>query len=259
MISSSWLSKVKVAIGFQCLCHPVVGKVIHKLFHGTVPFRGHFFELGTDGHVSYKQVANLFWGLYEKSERRLISKYLRPDLDMIELGSGVGVISCFILQAQTPEKSLICVEANPEAATMLFRNIRRNYPNRKFVRIVHGAVDYSGADIVPLKIDEDLIGSNVGEARGHAARVTAITLSRIHENFALKSFALVCDIEGAEAGLLENEPKVFELCEQIIIELHTTQFQGRSYSIFDLSRLIENMGFALRGRRRNVFVYERMC
>jgi FkbM family methyltransferase len=256
---SRWLAKFRVAVGFECLCHPVVGKVIHKWFHGAIPFRGHCFELETDGRVPYQQAASLFWGLYEKSERRLISQCLRPDLDVIELGSGAGVISCFILRAQMPEKSLTCVEANPAAVKMLLQNVRRNYPSREFVRVVNGAVDYSGAEAVSFQIHESLIGSNLGQVGSNSARIPAVTLSQIHEHFGLKRFALVCDIEGAEAGLLENERSALEFCEQIIIELHTTSFNDRTYSISDLSKLIENMGFALRASRRNVFVYERMC
>src|SRR6266516_18733 len=218
MSFSSWPSKVKVTVGFRGLCHRLVGKAIHKWFHGDIPFQGHSFDLEVDGYVPYQQVASLFWGLYEKSERRLISEYLRPDVDIIELGSGEGVISCLMLRAQAPEKSLICVEANPAAATTLLHNIRRNYLSREFVRVVNGAIDYSGAEVVSLRIDENLIGSNVGQATSDAARVRAITLSRVHEDFRLKNFALVCDMEGAEAGLLENEPGVLKLCKQLIID-----------------------------------------
>jgi tRNA G37 N-methylase Trm5 len=128
MRPSRRFSHLKVAVGFTLLCHPVIGRIIYKLFDGAVPSAGHYFRLDTDGHVSYQQVANVFWGFYEKSERRLISKYLKPDLDVIELGSGVGVISCFILNRQMPDKSLVCVEGNASAIPTLRGNIERNYP-----------------------------------------------------------------------------------------------------------------------------------
>lgn len=252
------ISKVKVAIG-SWLFHPAIGRALTWRYHGLIPFGNDRFELRTGNHVSYKETARLFWGYYEKSERLLVLRHLRSDLDVIEVGSGVGVISCCILRAQAPEKFLVCVEANPAAAATLLQNIRRNYPGRQFVRIVNGAIDYSGAKIASLQVDENLISSSVRQAGNSVTAVPALTLSQLQEDSSLESFALVCDIEGAEAGLLENEAKVLESCKQIIIELHATRFKGNTYSISDLRRLIENMGFALRARRGNVFAYERAC
>ena len=92
------ISKIKVAIGMHLFCHPIIGRAIYSWFRQRVPLHGLRFDLKTGNHVPYQQVASLYWGFYEKSERQLILKHLRPDRDVIDLGSGIGVSACFILQ-----------------------------------------------------------------------------------------------------------------------------------------------------------------
>ena len=81
-MASNRLSKAKVALG-HWLCHPAVGRQICSLYNGLVPHGGNRYSLKTGDRVAYRQAASLFWGLYEKSERQLIQRFLRPDLDVI--------------------------------------------------------------------------------------------------------------------------------------------------------------------------------
>jgi hypothetical protein len=120
--------------------------------------------------------------------------------------------------------------------------------------VIHAAVDYSGTDEVSFNVDERLIGSSVSGNRNGRKRVPVVRLSNIQQELRSRRFALVCDIEGAEADLFENESDALKSCAQIIIELHPTN----KYSISDLQRLIESSGFSLSAKRRNVFVYDRV-
>ena len=73
----------------------------------------------------------------------------------------------------------------------------------------------------------------------------------------LTRFALVADIEGGEAAIIDKDEPALRNCEQIVIELHATQLDGRDVSIDDLVRNIEARGLALTARHGPVCVFER--
>ena len=68
---------------------------------------------------------------YEVDEINLLHKYLRRDLDAIELGSGVGVISVEIARRQEANHKSVCVETNPFLIETLETNLRLNSPRKR--------------------------------------------------------------------------------------------------------------------------------
>lgn len=251
-------SAVKVRLG-NWLSAPWIGGIIYTLHRGWIPCDGHWFDLRLNNNVLFHQAARLWWGFYEKSERQLIRRYLNADLDVIELGSGAGVISCAILKKLRPERSIVCVEGNPFLAQTLRKNIDRNYPARKGVTIIQKVVNSSGAGQTYFQMDENLLGSSVDRA-GHEKHSVATTrLQDILVASQFSTYSLVCDIEGAEAGILLHEQDMLARCDQIIIELHSTEFGGKRYSVGDLKNLIEALNFSCVAARHNVFVFQRSC
>lgn len=236
------------------LIRPSIGRFLSRRYGGLIPSRGGMFEVGTRARVSYQECARLFFGFYEKSERNFVQRFLRSDLDVIELGSGVGVISCAILDRIQLDRSLICVEGNPVAVDSLRRNLIRNHADRR-VAIVNKAIDYSGLGIVEFRTDENFLGSSAGP--GGAARVPTTTLAAVHCGSGFGKFALVSDVEGAEVGFLLEDCATISLCEQMIIELHASEFRSHRYSVADVDRLAERAGFRRTAARHNVRVYTR--
>ncbi len=67
------------------------------------------------------------------------------------------------------------------------------------------------------------------------------------------------DIEGAEAGIIFNDEAALKNCRQIIIEFHNTTYEGKKYTIKDLSDLLANKhGFKIIDAYREVFVFEKV-
>ena len=85
--------------------------------------------------------ASLFWGLYESAEIRLVQRYLRPDLDVVELGSSLGVVACHIRRILSPDRRLVCVEADSSLLPILTSTLQRNACAGNLT-IVAGAIDY---------------------------------------------------------------------------------------------------------------------
>ena len=104
----------------------------------------------------------LYWGLYESAEIRFVQRYVGDDVDVVELGSSLGVVSCQIASQLSGDTRLVCVEANEEMLPTLRRNIANNTSLRK-VRCVHGAIDYSGDAIVNLDVGPSNVSASVCE------------------------------------------------------------------------------------------------
>jgi FkbM family methyltransferase len=179
----------------------------------------------------------LFWGLYENSERKTISKYIKKDLAVIELGASIGMTTITICNMVNKNVPVISVEANP----LLIPNLEKTKDINRIANLVliHGAIDYSNESEIPFIIDNRNLGSRKGDD-GSLMMVPALKLSEILTRHKIGPYVLVSDIEGAEAELIlsEYESFIFENCRQIIIELHDTSCNGEQYTKLDLVKLI---------------------
>lgn len=247
---------IRLALG-RALCHPAFGRLLSRTFRGKVPSRGFIVDTSSH-HISPMNVASMFWGLYERSETPLVRQWLRHDLDVVELGSSLGLVTLNIARAQESKRRLVCVEANPRLIDTIASNLRLNAPLKQ-VEIVNRAIDYSGEPKVLLRIDDGNLGSaKNSDAGGPVASVPTVTLHQLLTQHLIEEYALVCDIEGAEAEILQEDLEALARCRQLIIELHDTRYRGRAYTVEALRALIERTGeFVLVARRRNVHVFTR--
>jgi len=248
---------LKRIVGLQILCHPAVGRLIAFLSGGAITSRGSVINI-RNNHISRENVARIFWGLYERAEIGLTKKYLRRDLDVVELGSSLGIVSLSILRVQDRDKKLICVEANSHLVETIRDNIRANAPWKDF-DVLNRAVDYGNRAEVNVSIDSGNLGSRVSAVgNGRGMLIRTITLEALLAAYDIKEFALVSDIEGAEVGVITKDGKSLERCRQLIIELHDVNFEGETYTVQALREKIETLhGFNLVASRNDVFVFER--
>jgi len=241
------------------LCHPLVGLAIRTVFRGRVPslrFPGWRVALDAPG-VTSRTAAEIFWGIYESAELRFVERHLCRDLDVVEIGSSIGAVSSAIAQRQDPNRRLVCVEANPQLHDLLRRNLAANAPGRR-VEIVPRAISYDGPTVSFGLGASNVSGRLATAGPGtEAVEVPATTLSEILRAQGLTRFALVADIEGGEAAIIEKDEPALRNCDQIVIELHATQLDGRDISIEDLVHNIEARGLALTARHGPVCLFER--
>jgi len=211
--------------------------------------------------VSDHCVAALFWGIYEWGERRAILRYIKKDCPVIELGASLGFISSLAAR-QTPGQPQVAVEANPHLLPILKDNIARNGAADK-VQVQWNAIDYSGAAEVKLDLDtgSSLSGAIAADARSSTTTVAVpcTTLGAILRERNLSRYVLICDIEGAEAGLLREDPATIAACQQMIIELHdATTRDGTKVTPSQLGeKLAAAWGLQIISRDGNVWVLER--
>jgi len=132
--------------------------LIGRFFRDKIPSRGLLFQ--TDNDIDPRIKASIFFGMYESAETRSIQKYLRPDLDVIELGASFGIVTCHILKKIMKGKKLICVEANPEMLDRIKRNLEINMQEGE-AELVHAAISYIDNSTTPFFIDSDNLVSSL--------------------------------------------------------------------------------------------------
>ena len=150
----------------------------------------------------------IFWGLYESAELQLINRYLPATLDVVELGGSLGVVSAHIGRCLEPGRQLVSVEANPALMHVLRANLTSNAPHVR--ASTHNLAVCSGPDrpeFVEMSFGESSLAAWIthpGDAKG-SCQVPSVALSDLLAWHEIGSYALISDIEGAEAGLFLSE------------------------------------------------------
>lgn len=181
--------------------------------------------------------AALYWGVYESAERRFIAQYLPSSLDVVELGSHFGAVAATVAERLAPGRRLQCVEANPALVPWLERTLQP-YRQTHRIDVVCGAVtdaEHDEVRVVPARSPQ---GISV-VADGGGVRTPAVRLRDLAVVTSGHPWALVCDIEGAEAAMLIDEPEALRHCHVCIAEFHDVEHRGIHYSPERLANLVE--------------------
>ena len=189
-----------------------VGRCVRLL--GTVRVEGRRFDVSSP-LISDELKCRVFYGRYERTERELLRRHLRLDLPVVELGGGMGLVACIVnSRLQHPDQHVV-VEANPLMLPLIERN--RGLNGSRF-ELVHAAIGYAGTHVA-LERGEDLLGSRFQSADDGDVRV--IRLGQILDRRGFATCTLICDIEGGEIELVQNELETLRSrVELIVLEEH---------------------------------------
>lgn len=255
-----WIPSGLKRIGKKILCEKTVGKILMYLYGNEIPTKG--FKILTDSpRISEEKKASIFWGIHERVEIAFVDRYLKKRLDVVELGGSIGVVSCHILAKRN---KLIVVEADPELASILKKNLAFNFPEEKNYEIIQKAVSYNKFknNRVAFNSGKSFTGGQLSKKNDNDNRsiqyIEFTTLSEIIREYGINDYILVVDIEGGEAALLNYEKVSLKKCQQIIIELHDTEFEGKEITILNMVEMIKKIGFHLTDNYGPVFVFDKL-
>lgn len=159
--------------------------------------------------VSRKAKSSFLFDRYEAGLRKAVIECLPRDLPVIELGAGLGVVSCITNRLLDKPHQHVVVEANP---AMIPAIQRQRTMNECQFDILNAAIVYGWGD-VNLKTEDSFLSTQV---------IKTTTLKHVtHALGVARTFSLICDIEGAEIELVKNEADVLRgYVNTLILETH---------------------------------------
>jgi FkbM family methyltransferase len=185
----------------------------------------------------------LYFESHEPDERALLNNGPPRDLPVVEFGGGIGVISCVTNRKLAKPENHIVVEANPDLVPLLERN--RDLNGCRF-RVVHKALAYDAAE-VRFNYHWSLFGGGLDSPSEKSVSVPSTSLKAIADAAGFDKFSVICDVEGAEAALVEREIDTLrERVRFLLVEIHPDIIKDEGASRL-LQRLLD-AGFILRGQ-----------
>ena len=216
----------------RLLVNRPVGRLVGLLTGDSIPFRG----LRLDARqVDPWSKAALFFKMYESAECRFVERL--PPLPVVELGAGVGAVTC-LLARSLPK--VVSVEANSALIPTIHRNLALN--------ALDATVLEQGLGYEPLSFiaSDQVTGGRLGPGD---ETIPTSTLSEVLEQTQITGpYSLVCDIEGGEYALLTNES--LTSCKAVVMELHGPQQESAI-------EVLESKGFTLVDRHGPVILARR--
>ena len=163
--------------------------------------------------LSYR--ATFLDGDYEREERALIQKFLRPDDRVLECGACLGVVSCTTNVLLKDRTAHVVLEGNPMLMPTLHKNRIRNgcgfLPLSAAVSRESSVTFY----LHPVYI----VGGSAQRESALAVRVPGYSLQDLQQRYGPFS-VLIMDVEGSEADVLEGCESLLSTFRLVVVELH---------------------------------------
>ncbi len=206
-----------------------------------------------------KKRRHLRRGDYEMPERILISKFIQPGMNVLEVGASLGIISTVIARQIGPSGSLLSVEA--DASLQPFWN--RNLSDNGFTgRCVNALVSPTWGDQVPasltaktFRLSEDKLSGRF-ESSGEGVQIPWKTARMLCDENNFTPTAFVVDIEGSETVWSEGPVNMPKSITTVVVEFHP-QYTGPEMAANCVQAILDD-GFRLGGYINNVFAFCRV-
>jgi FkbM family methyltransferase len=242
-------------IGVKYQNNRTIGKLIETIGN-RIRLEGMTFSVESPVIETHRK-GTLLFGLHEAAERSLLNRCLPPDLPVIELGGGIGVVACLANRKLVRPEQHIVVEANPNLIPLLERN--RDLNGCQF-KIVNKALGY-GTESLELRMDSNFLSGRVedntgSDVCGPLVSVPATSLKAVIDESGFDQLSLICDIEGAETTLVEREINVIgQHVRCFFVEVHP-QLTGAEAVARTIERL-QAVGFTRREENGSNLLLER--
>ena len=179
---------------------------------------------------------------YEAPEAAMVCKYVMFGMSVIELGGCYGIISALIRKQIGPDAKHIIVEADPSLAKICACNANLKNTNN-MPDIVVAAIDYSGANEITFARGPNAHAGRIANDGEPGFTVPTTTLAEQVSKLLTDEYVLVCDIEGAELDLSQNEQTALSRAYLLILEMHPKIYPRKKLDYQQIKTNIENIGF----------------
>ncbi len=152
---------------------------------------------------------------YERDERELIRKFIRPEDRVLEFGACMGIVSCITNRLLADRSAHVVVEGNPRLIPAIHRNSALNGCGF----LVENCAGSNEREATFYLHPVYVVGGTTDRKSSVGVRVPGRSVAELTERYGPFT-ALIMDVEGSELSLLQADPSVLASYRLIIIELH---------------------------------------
>lgn len=193
--------------------------------------------------------SSLFKGTYESHERTLARALLRPGDRVLEIGTGIGVVS--LLSASIcGEGNVLSYEANPRLEEIIRKNYALNglTPNLRM-----RAITTDGQPVTFFRSD-NIVSSSTKDRGGHSETLTVASDPLDDVIAQHRPGVVIMDVEGAEIELLSGSN--LDGVRHIVVEIHP-HITGQEKITAMLMKL-ESTGFSRQSEAHKTILLSRI-
>jgi len=189
--------------------------------------------------ISRRLVEKMKLGFYEAQEAQCIKTAAQKGDRLLEIGAGLGFLSCIAAQTQLFE-AITVVEANPQLIGTIKRNHQINNAECDVLNVVLSPEPIQAEATAPFYVRADFWASSLSPRPPHYTRIDHVPIYSFQA--LLDSFRpsfIACDIEGGEYNIFKGVRLTG--VKKILVELHQKVIgrKGMKY-VFDT---LSNKGF----------------
>ncbi len=194
-------------------------------------------------------------GYWEKWITNVFLEHVKQGMNIVDIGANIGYYSLIGAQKIGNKGHLICFEANPELAEILFNNLQIN--GYSSYSIVESKAVYSENTLIDFNICKKNLGSSslwindeiLAPFNDTTQKITveAVTLDTYFDKISQVNF-LKIDAEGAEPFILKGAKNIIANNPDIIIlmEFSPLIIRNAYSSIEDFYRELKEYGFKIK-------------
>jgi FkbM family methyltransferase len=145
------------------------------------------------------------FGVYEPDTLGAILHHLHPSGVFVDVGANVGALA-LLAAVYWPDARIICIEADPQIASLLRRNVTENgRSNIRIVQCLAGPIEHPEVSFYRAPTAKFGIGSMGPQFGASPVTLAQRPLDEVLDELAIDDINVVkLDIEGAEAGALRG-------------------------------------------------------
>jgi len=196
---------------------------------------------------------------YEREEAAFVKAYLPASAPVIELGGSLGVVSALIGSRLDQDVTHLILEANPDLIDICAENASQRGA-RSATQVVNAALSYEGPQVSFTMGENEHVSRLSSTPKpitgGRTITVETVTLAALHARIGMpEGYSLVCDIEGAEIAMVDNDAETLSKAGLIILETHPAFYADGATEATALCARITSLGFTEAAREGAVVVF----
>ncbi|MBN1216376.1 MAG: FkbM family methyltransferase [Candidatus Lokiarchaeota archaeon] len=191
-----------------------------KVIISVKEFRGDF-EIDVRSHI-FKRL--IYDGFYEPELLKIVSKYLKPNKDVLDIGANVGFYSILFSELISKNNKVLSIEPIPSAYNSLLKNIKINNCNSKMLTFNGIATDKKGTykiNFIEGMEEYSSIGQMVHNSiKGQEYKTISVegdTINNLVKKNKLTPGFIKIDTEGAEYKVLQGMKNTLQKYHPIIL------------------------------------------